>query len=57
MGSASGRVGPHRVTGKPVAFDEDLVDLMDRLPAVAGRMARPERRLELQTWYLLSLGP
>ena len=36
-----------------MAFDEHLVDFVNRLPAVSGRMARPERRLEFRTWRLL----
>ena len=49
-GSTSGRVGLHRVTGEAMAFDEHFIDFVNRLPAVAGRMARPERRPELRTF-------
>ena len=42
-GCTSGRVRPHRVTGEPMAFDEHFIDFVNRLPAVAGRTARPER--------------
>ena len=38
-----------------MAFDEHLIDLVNRLPAVAGRMARPERRPELRALRLLRL--
>jgi len=54
---ASRRVGPHRVTGEPMAFDEHLIDFVNRLPAVAGRMARPERRPELRTFCVLPPEP
>ena len=40
-----------------MAFGEHFIDLVDRLPAVAGRMARPERRLELQTLHFLPPHP
>jgi hypothetical protein len=41
--STSGRVGLQCITGEAMAFDEHLIDFVNRLPAVAGRMARPER--------------
>ena len=50
MDRASGRVGLHRITGEAMAFDEHLIDFVNRLPAIAGRMARPERRLELRSF-------
>ena len=40
-------VGLKYFPGKPVALGEDVVDLMGRLPAVAGRLAGPERGFEL----------
>ena len=40
-----------------MAFGEHLIDLVHRLPAVAGRMAWPERRLELRTWRILPPDP
>ena len=43
----SRRVMPHRITGKPMAFSEDVVDDVNRLSAVAGRRAWPERHPEL----------
>ena len=33
----------HRITGKPVAFGEDFINLVNLLLAVAGRTTRPER--------------
>ena len=55
--AASGRVGLHRITGEAMAFDEHFIDFVNCFPAVAGRMARPERRLELQAWHLLPPEP
>ena len=40
-----------------MAFDEHFVDQVKGLPAVAGRMARPERRPELRAWRGLPPGP
>src|SRR3990170_7288522 len=40
-----------------MAFDEHLIDQVNRLPAVAGRTARPERRGELRTWCGLAPCP
>ncbi len=40
--STSGRVGPQRVTGQPVAFGEHLIDFMNRPLAVARGRTRPE---------------
>src|SRR5688500_7871798 len=40
-----------------MAFDEYFIDQVKRLPAVAGRTARPERRGELRTWRLLPSCP
>ena len=41
--------------GEPVAFLEDLVDLVDGAPAVAGRTAGPQRAPALRP--ALCLGP
>ena len=54
-GSASGSVGLQCITGEPVAFDEHFIDFVNRLSAIAGRMARPERRPEL--WRFCGLPP
>ena len=40
-----------------MAFDEHFIDLVNRLPAVAGWRTRPERRLELRTWHVLPSHP
>ncbi len=40
-----------------MAFDEDLIDFMNRLPAVAGRRTRPERRFELRSFCGLAPHP
>jgi hypothetical protein len=40
-----------------MAFGEHLIDLVNRLPAVAGRMARPERRPELRILRALPPDP
>ena len=40
-----------------MAFDEHLIDQVNRLPAMAGRTAWPERRSELRTWCLLPPHP
>jgi hypothetical protein len=40
-----------------MALDEHFIDLVNRLPAVAGRMARPERRGELRTFSFLPPDP
>jgi hypothetical protein len=40
-----------------MAFGEHLIDFVNRLPAVAGRMARPERRLELRALRVLPPDP
>ena len=40
-----------------MAFDENLIDFVIRLPAVAGRTAGPHRRLELQAWRFLPPHP
>ena len=40
-----------------MAFDEHVIDFVNCLPPITGRMARPERRLELQTWRLLPSQP
>ncbi len=40
-----------------MAFDEHFIDFVNRLPAVAGRMARPERRLELRSFCGLPPDP
>ena len=40
-----------------MAFDEYLINFMNWLLAVARRTARPERRLELQAWYVLPPEP
>ena len=40
-----------------MAFGEHCIDLVNRLPAIAGRMARPERRLELRTLRVLPPDP
>jgi hypothetical protein len=40
-----------------MAFDEYFIYFMNRLPAVAGRRTRPERRLELRTLRLLPPDP
>ena len=50
----SGRVGLHRLPGEVIAFDEHFIDFVNGLPAVARRMAGPERRQELQIWRSLS---
>ena len=42
VGSTSGRVGLHCITGEPMAFGEHFINLVNRLPAIAGRMAWPE---------------
>jgi hypothetical protein len=39
----SGRIGPHRIPGEAMAFDEDFIDFVGWLLAVAGRTTRPER--------------
>ena len=57
MDSTSGSVGLHRIPGEPVAFDEHFIDWVNRLPAVAGRRTRPERRLELRAWHGLPPHP
>jgi hypothetical protein len=56
-GSTSGRIGLHRIPGEAMAFDEHFIDFMNRLPAVAGRRTRPERRLELRTLHVLPPNP
>ena len=40
-----------------MAFDEHFIDFMNRLSAIAGRMARPERRPELWTFCVLAPHP
>ena len=47
---ASSCVGLHRFPGEVIAFDEHFIDFVNGLSAVARRMARPERRQELQIW-------
>ena len=37
-----------------MAFDEHFIDLVNRLPAIAGGRARPERRPELRTFCVLA---
>ncbi len=38
----------HRLPGKYIALDEHLIDLVNGVPPVAGRMAGPEWQGELQ---------
>ena len=40
-----------------MAFGEHLIDFVHRFPAVAGRMARPERRFELRSFCVLPPDP
>jgi hypothetical protein len=40
-----------------VAFGKHFIDEVNRLPAVAGRRTRPERRFELRTWHGLPSHP
>ena len=40
-----------------MAFGEHFINLVNRLPAVAGWRTRPERRLELRTLHVLALHP
>ena len=40
-----------------MAFDEHLINFVNCFPAIAGRMARPERRFELQALHLLPPDP
>ena len=40
-----------------MAFDEHFIDFVNRFPAIAGRMARPERRPELQSFCVLPPKP
>ncbi len=40
-----------------MAFDEHFIDFVNRLSAIAGRMARPERRPELRTLRVLPPHP
>jgi hypothetical protein len=42
-GGGSACVGLERLPGKPMAVDEDFIDLVNLPLAVAGRLARPER--------------
>ena len=56
-GCASGCVGLHRVKGEAMAFDEHFIDFMNRFSTIAGRMARPEWRLELRTSRVLASHP
>ncbi len=49
--------GFSRITGEPMAFDEHFIDFVNCFPAVAGRMARPERRLELRALRVLPPHP
>ena len=47
---ASACIGLHRLPSEPIAFDEQLIDLVNWLPSVAGRMAGPERHQDFQAW-------
>ena len=40
-----------------MAFDEHLIDLVNRLSAIAGRKARPQRRPELRSFRSLPPHP
>ena len=40
-----------------MAFDEHRIDFVNGFPAVAGRMARSERRLELRSFCILAPHP
>ena len=57
VGSTSACVGLHGPTGKAVAFGEHFIDFVNRLPAVAGRRAWPERRPELRSFCGLPPDP
>ena len=57
MGGTSGCVGLLGFPGEPVALDEHFIDFMNLLPAVAGRLARAERRCELHIWRVLPSHP
>jgi hypothetical protein len=47
---ASACIWLHRLPGEVVAFPEHAIDLVNGLPAVARRMAGPERYEELVVW-------
>ena len=51
----SGGVGLHRIEGEAVAGDENVIDVVSGLPAVAGRTAGAERRGEDRAQLLLAL--
>ena len=53
----SGRVWFHRIEGEAVASDENVIDVVGGLPAVAGRQAGTERRGEDRAQLLLALAP
>ena len=57
VGSISGSVGLLGFPSEPVALGEHFIDFMNLLLAVAGRLARTERRLEFHTWRVLSPHP
>ena len=40
-----------------MAFPEHFIDFVNRLPAITGRMARPERRLKLRSFCVLPPHP
>jgi hypothetical protein len=50
MTFASACVWLHRLPGEAVTFDEHFIDLVNAFPAVARRMAGPERQRGLWPW-------